>query len=345
MSGRRLPGEWEPQDGVLVAWPHSGTDWAPYLDAVEPVYGRLGTEISRRERLLVLCPDLPRQRRAEAALRAAGADPEAVRLLTVPYDDTWTRDYGPLTVVTGDGPVLLDFRFDGWGGKFPAARDDAATRALAAGGVFGPSPVESVPRVLEGGAVDSDGRGTLLTTRECLSHRPWPDPDPDAIAAELLSVLGGDRVLWLEHGRIEGDDTDGHVDTLARFCGPETLAYVACDEPDYPHFRDLGAMAEELQGFRQADGRPYRLVPLPWPPPKLGPDGTRLPATYANFLVINGAVLVPGYDDPADGAALERLQEAFPGREVVLVPALPLTWQHGSIHCVTMQLPRGSLAS
>jgi agmatine/peptidylarginine deiminase len=196
-----------------------------------------------------------------------------------------------------------------------------------------------VERVLEGGSVESDGAGTILTTRRCLMARAGPQVRPEEVEAALRVHLGAERVLWLDHGGLEGDDTDGHVDTLARFCARDTIAYVRCDETGDPHYPELAAMEADLQGLRTGDGRPYRLLPLPWPGAKRGPDGERLPATYANFLVLDDAVLVPTYGDPADGAALERVGAAFPGREVVPIPSLPLVLQHGSVHCATLQVP------
>ena len=189
-----------------------------------------------------------------------------------------------------------------------------------------------------------DGSGTLLTTARCLlAPTRNPKLTQDGLEARLKELLGLDRILWLQHGHLTGDDTDSHIDTLARFCDARTIAYVACADPDDEHHAELKAMEEELRALRAADGRPYRLVPLPWPRARYDDDGRRLPATYANFLIINGAVLVPTYDDPADGPALARLRECFPGREIIGVDCLPLIYQYGSLHCVTMQLPEGVL--
>ena len=165
-----------------------------------------------------------------------------------------------------------------------------------------------------------------------------------AIEQRLGELFGLQRVLWLEHGALEGDDTDSHIDTLARFCDERTIAYVRCSERADPHFAELDAMERELRALRDARGEPYRLVPLPWPGAKHGRDGRRLPATYANFLVINGAVLAPTYRDPADAGALAQLRLCFPDREIIAIDCLPLIQQYGSLHCITMQLPAGTLA-
>lgn len=337
---RRLPAEWEPQGGVLLTWPHAATDWASRLPEVEDTYVALAAAIARYEPVLIACADEEHAARIAGQLAAAAVAPRRRRLAVVPSNDTWIRDYGPITVFEDHRPLLLDFTFDGWGGKFGSRLDDAVSRRLHEEGVFGDVPLSTTGVVLEGGGIESDGTGTLLTTRRCLLTRAGPHVGIEQVEAELRTLLGVERVLWLEHGGLEGDDTDGHVDTLARFCDPQTIAYVRCTDRDDPHFSDLAAMEAELRALRRPGGEPYRLVPLPWPGAKHAPDGERLPATYANFLIVNGAVLVPTYDDPADGEAVERLAACFPGRQARGVPCLPLIAQHGSLHCATMQVPR-----
>jgi agmatine/peptidylarginine deiminase len=344
-TARRLPAEWEPQDGVMLTWPHEQGDWRPFLPEVEPVYVALASAISERERLVVCVLDEQHRRRVRSRLDAAGVATGRAQLCIAPSDDSWTRDHGPLTVCDGGAPRLLDFRFNGWGGKYPAERDDRISATLAAAGVFGATPFEAVDFVLEGGAIESDGNGVLLTTSSCLLA---PGRNPRFTRAQieqrLAELFGLRRVLWLEHGHLEGDDTDGHIDTLARFCDAGTIAYVRCEDPRDAHYPALAAMEQELMALRDMQGEPYRLVALPWPAAKRNAAGKRLPATYANFLVINGAVLVPVYRDPADRAALERIAQCFPGREAVAIDCLPLIQQYGSLHCITMQLPAGVLA-
>jgi len=336
----RLPAEWEPQDGVLIAWPHAATDWADCLDRVEPVFVELSRVICARQRLLIATPEPERVR---SRLAGAGIGGDNLRLANIPTNDTWCRDYGPLTILRGSRPQLLDFTFNAWGLKFAADRDNLVTRRLHRQGFFGEISLTVQDLVLEGGSIESDGGGTLLTTRRCLLH---PNRNPHLsrgeIEARLCSRLGVDRIHWLEHGRLAGDDTDAHIDILARFAPDDTLLYVACDDPDDEHHDELAAMAEELSRLRTRGGGPYRLLPLPWPQAVYEGD-RRLPATYANFLVINGAVLVPLYDDPADERALAVIAEAFPGREIIGIDARPLLVQGGSIHCLTMQLPQGVL--
>ena len=329
-----------PQTGILLIWPHQNTDWRPDLDAVEAVYLQLAQAIANRETLLVVCHDAAYQQYISATLQGAGLDPQAVRYALHPTDDTWARDCGPLTVLEDDNPRLLDFRFNGWGGRFPYQQDDALTAGLVAQGVFDATPCERIDLVLEGGSIDTDGAGTLLTTRACLLH---PGRNPDLSRADLESRLrrhlGVTRILWLEHGGLAGDDTDSHIDMLARFCSPDTLACSVCEDPDDENTPALTAMREELTQLRQTNGRPYHLIELPIPAPVHDENGRRLPASYANFLIINDAVLVPGYDDPHDAIALTRLGEAFPEREIIGIDCRPLIRQNGSLHCITMQLP------
>ena len=337
----RLPAEWEPQAAVLLAWPHADTDWAERLADVEASYVALVAAIARFQPVLLCVADAAVERHALERLDAAGVPRGRVRLLQVPYDDTWTRDSGPITLLGRDRATLLDFRFTGWGGKFEASRDDQLVEQLEAAGVFPDARRERVEFALEGGAIDCDGAGTLLTTWKCL-HERHPQRSRAELDQALKTALRQQRVLWLEHGYIEGDDTDAHVDTLARFAAPDAIVYQACDDPGDPHHAELTAMGEELARLRTHDGKPYRLFPLPWPQPVMD-QGRRLAASYANFLIINGAVLMPAYGDHADSAAAAVLAQAFPGREIVPVPCRALIWQNGSLHCVTMQIPEGVL--
>jgi len=343
-AARRLPAEWEAQSGVQITWPHAGTDWGPRLDTVEPVFAAISAAITRHESLLVICQNADHRNHVLAQLARSGASLERVQVGIAPADDTWARDHGPITVFRDGQPLLLDFVFNGWGGKFPADHDNLLTQHLAAQGCFGSVPVDSVDLVLEGGSIESDGIGTVLTTSHCLlTPTRNPGLSRTAIERHLHRHLGAQRVLWLEHGQLEGDDTDGHIDTLARFCDPLTIAHVDCQDPADPQYPGLARMVEELGTFQTAQGTPYSLVPLPLPA-AIFADGQRLPATYANFLVLNEAVLVPVYGDPADAVALERLGAAFPGRRVTGIDCRELIRQGGSLHCLTMQFPTGVLA-
>lgn len=342
---RVLPAEWAPQSGVQLTWPHGRSDWSYLLNEADAVFAAIGAAVTRFERLLVVCQDETHRSHVLQCLEAAGADPGRVITALAPANDTWARDHGPITVLEDGRLRLLDFTFNGWGGKYPAEDDNRITARLKEQGVFGDLPVETVDLVLEGGSIESDGLGTLLTTAGCLLT-PTRNPSLDRAGIEqvLKQSLGVQRVLWLEHGDLEGDDTDGHVDTLARLCTPDIIAYVTCEDRDDPHHGPLKAMEAELKALRTAGGEPYRLVALPLPAPMRDEDGRRLPATHANFLIINGAVLAPTYDDPTDAIALARLGEVFPDREIIGIDCRTLIRQYGSLHCVTMQLPEGVLA-
>lgn len=336
----RMPAEWEEQDGILMAWPHAGSDWLPSLDLVEPVFTEIARQVSRFEKVLIAAVE-PEQ--VHEKLKGSGASMEGIRLFAVDSNDTWARDFGPVTVLKDNRPLLLDFVFNGWGLKFAADKDNLITRRLSESGAFS-APLKTVGMVLEGGSIESDGEGTILTTAQCLiSPNRNPHLSRSEIEVELGRLLGADRILWLENGSLSGDDTDSHVDTLARLCPCDTILHIACDDPSDEHYQAIASMVAELSALRNRSGRPYRLIPLPWPVAKFDDDGFRLPATYANFLVINGAVLVPTYDDPGDEAALLAIGSAFPGREIIGVHCLPLLLQHGSLHCITMQLAKGTI--
>ncbi|WP_434985979.1 agmatine deiminase family protein [Vreelandella zhaodongensis] len=342
----RLLPEWHPQDGLQLTWPRADGDWAPMLSRIEATLEQIVIATARYQRVLISAPDEATVIRLAATFEAAGVPKHQLLLIAAPTDDTWARDHGPITVMDAHNqPLMLDYTFTGWGGKFPAAYDNQLTQWLADAGVWA-CPVVKRETVLEGGAIETDGEGTLLTTEACLLN---PNRNPTLSRADIEALLaddfGVDRVLWLAHGHLEGDDTDSHIDTLARFCNPSTIAYVHCDDPSDPHYPALKAMEQELKAFRQRNGEPYRLIALPWPHACFDPeDGHRLPATYANFLIINGAVLVPTYGDPADMATLKALAEAFPEHALIPIECASVIRQHGSLHCLTMQLPKGTLA-
>lgn len=335
-----FPPEWVAQSAVLIAWPYDQGDFNRWLAEVETSYALIGQAISLRQSMIVAVHDNEHRQHVMDRLSAQGANLVNIIPLELPYNDVWVRDTAPLTVQTPHGAKLLDFRFNGWGGKYEYTDDAQLARRVYESGLFGAIPMEAVDFVLEGGSLETDGEGTLLTTARCLLNpNRNPSFDQAGIERQLKSAFGLRRVLWLHHGYAEGDDTDAHVDTLARFCAADTIAYTACDDPEDDLYGDLKAMEDELKGFTNTAGESYRLVPLPIPKPIFSEDGDRLPATYANFLIINGAVLVPVYDDPADELALSRLAECFPGREMVAIPSTPLIRQYGSIHCMTMQFP------
>lgn len=339
-----FPPEWAPQSGVMLTWPHIHSDWQPTLKDVEDVFCNIAEQISLQELVLISCWDEAHQNHISIRLEEYGVDLSQVRFHIAPSNDTWARDHGPITVLKQGQPLLLDFTFNGWGGKYESKLDNAITSQLCKNNAFGSTDIESVNMVLEGGSIESDGAGTLLTTSRCLlSPRRNPSLDRPQIEQQLKQHLGIEQLLWLEHGHLAGDDTDSHIDTLARFCSTDTICYVSCDDPDDEHYLALQSMATELAAFRQTNGEPYNLVALPMPNAIYNEDGVRLPGTYANFLIINNVVLVPTYEDENDSIAMQRLSDCFPQREIIGVNCIPLIEQYGSLHCVTMQIPSGIL--
>ena len=357
-----LPAEWEPQWGVQLTWPHEDSDWKPYLKEIMAAYIEMARAITRYEMLLVVAPDveLVRQQLSEAEI-----DLQKVVFHQCPTNDTWARDHGFITCGVWSvecgvrseecGVRLLDFQFNGWGKKFEAEKDNAINKSLYPTLSSLLTPHSSLHEyeshldfVLEGGSIESDGKGTIFTTTDCLlaPNRNQPLTQQE-IEEELKRRLHAERVLWIDYGHLEGDDTDGHIDTLVRIAPDDTLLYIGCDDQTDPHYEDLKKMEQQLTSFRTQEDKSYRLLKLPMPDPiyergeMKDERGERLPATYANFLIINGAVLVPIYQQPEkDKEAIRIIQEAFPDREMIPIDSRVIIRQHGSIHCCTMQFPK-----
>ena len=342
---RRMPAEWEQQRCVQLTWPHKDTDWAPMLPEITAVYEEMAREISKREGLIIVAPESVQVKGQRAKVN-----------VQCPTNDTWARDHGFITVIENtlhSTLRLLDFCFNGWGEKFESELDNQINRHLYEQELLEGEYEDHLDFVLEGGSIESDGKGTIFTTACCLlaPHRNQPLTQQQ-IEDRLKEWLGAERIVWLQHGGLIGDDTDGHIDTLMRICPDDTILYTGGDD-DHP---DLALMEQELQALRTLVGRPYRLLKLPLPRPIYNPLQTsprgdlppssegsgegleRLPATYANYLVINGAVLVPTYDQPdLDAEALRIVGQAFPDREIVGIDCRAVIRQHGSLHCCTMQ--------
>lgn len=336
----RFPAEWEPQSAVIIAWPHHSGDFRN-LPSVEDSYHFVATTISRFQPLVIICKDEEHQQHIQAQLNQ---NLTKIYFVKADYNDIWLRDTVFLSMEwlehSKASVQLLNFRFNGWGNKYPHAADDALNLSLFADPLFKGHPTATLSLVLEGGSIESDGLGTLLMTKNCLLN---PNRNPhlseEAIAGQLQNYLGAKRILWVEQSNLAGDDTDAHIDTLARFCDANTIAYTSCDDVDDPHYQSLKAMEAQLQAFKTEGGDAYRLVALPLPKPIYDEEGLRLPANYSNFLIINGAVLVPVYEDAADKLALERLATVFPDHEIIATPCRSLVHQYGSLHCASMQVP------
>lgn len=342
-----LPAEWEKQSGVQLTWPHADTDWKPYLTEITETFIQLAKAIATRETLVIATPH-PDETRELLETSLPASIMHNIAIFHCDTNDTWARDHGAITLADSQshsGFHLLDFQFNGWGKKFAAEKDNAITRTLHRKQVFNGKLTNHNDFVLEGGAIESDGKGTIMTTSFCLLAKNRNQPmTQDDIEKELIKRLCAERIIWINHGQLIGDDTDGHIDTIVRFAPDDTILYVGCDDEEDAQHEDFALLERQLRDLRTSDGKPYRLIKLPMPRPMF--DGEdRLPATYANFLIINGAVIVPTYGQPnLDTQALSLIGKAFPAREIIGIDSSTIIRQHGSIHCLTMQYPSGSLA-
>ena len=337
----RLPAEWEKQGFVQLTWPHEETAWYE-LPKVLDCYVEVAKAIARYEPLLIVCRDIA-ECKADMAARHYTPTPD-IRFVEAPINDTWARDHGAISVFGDQGEKCIeDFVFNGWGLKFGADLDNQITRNIYRAGAFAEDVkyLDMRPFVLEGGSIDTDGAGTLMATSECLCSLNRNEYlAQEEIEEQLKTAFGLERILWVDHGGIAGDDTDSHIDILARFCAPDTIVYTSCDNPADENYGPLKAMEEQLKSFRTLDGKPYRLIPLSLPEP-LYLDDYRLPASYANFLIVNGAVLMPGAGSELDKKAAGQLQKAFPDRKIEIIDCRALLSGHGGLHCITMNYPFG----
>ncbi len=332
MIVRRLRAEWEKQKAVLMAFPHEETDWSDDLEAALTPFIRIAQAIAYSEPVYIICRD-------KNSISDKFCSTHNMSFIEIPTNDTWIRDYGYLSIEENGECKLLDFTFDGWGGKFDASLDNLVNKTLHKKGYLGTVPLESVNLVLEGGSIESDGAGTILTTSNCLCNPNRNGGLSKAeVASKLSEYLGAQRILWLDHGYLAGDDTDSHIDTLVRFVDKEIVTYVKCDDKDDEHYASLLKMEEQLQSFRTIDDKPYRLIPLPMCEAKYDPDGIRLPATYANFLICNEALIYPTYNVTTDKEAGEIFATLFPDKEIIPINCEKLIEEGGSLHCSTIQI-------
>ena len=332
--------EWHPQDAILMALPHEDTDWAYMLDEAKECFYQIINAISKSGEAVILL--VQNKNDYKYAINKFG---DNVFPAIIPFNDTWTRDFGPIFIQNGNIPVCLDFKFNGWGLKFAADKDNQVTGLMTCKNIFSEKVIyqNRLNFVLEGGSIETDGNGILLTTAYCLlspnRNGEWDRPK---IENYLKTVLGLKKILWLNNKPLEGDDTDGHIDTLARFCNQKTIVYVNCNDKTNSNYLTLRNMEEELKNFSLLNGESYNLLPLPLPEPIIC-NGKQLPATYANFLIINNAVLIPTYKSPNDKEAINTITSLFPDRKVIDIDCSALIKQNGSLHCATMNLPAGSV--
>jgi len=336
VSSRRFPAEWEMDGAVLLAWPHKETDWAYMLDEVRECFRDMVRAIVPWSKVVIVAPDIEEPRRF-----LGGAESDGILYFTAETNDTWTRDYGPLSVIEHGTYKALDFKFNGWGLKFASCHDNRIVRNMAAKGLISCELENHQDFVLEGGGIETDGRGMLMTTAECqLSANRNAALTREDVKNRLIEYFGAKDCIWLNHGYLAGDDTDSHIDTLARFAPGDTIIYTGCDNELDEHYHELKLMEEELKEARTLEGKPFNLIRLPLPDAVYDEDGDRLPATYANFLALPQAVIMPTYNQPKnDELARQMMQIAF-DVPVITVDCRALIRQHGSFHCMTMQMPK-----
>jgi len=328
-----LPAEWQKQRAVLMAFPHKNSDWNNNLTSALVPFIRTAQAIAYEEPVYIICDNKENIANLFCSTRN-------MSFIEIETNDTWIRDYGYLSIIENDEVKLLDFRFDAWGGKFEASLDNAVNKTLYKKGYMGVTPLKNINFVLEGGAIESDGLGTIMTTSACLCN---PNRNgglsKEKIEEKLAEYLGAKRVLWLDHGYLAGDDTDSHIDTLARFVSEDTIVYVQCLDEEDEHYVELKKMEHQLKVFKTFAGEYYNLVPLPMPTVKYDEDNNRLPATYANFLISNGALVYPTYSVPEDKMAHEIFKRLFLDKEIIPIECSRLIEEGGSLHCSTMQIP------
>ncbi len=334
--------EWDPQRAILINWPHRyAHDWDSIREPVDNIYLNLVKMVAMTQSLMVICYDIEQRNQIQRRLIEANVNLPRIRFFIIPSDDVWTRDYGPLTLRHQNQTKILNFKFNGWGDKYPALQDNLVASQLHNQSFFPQAQFNQINFVLEGGSIETDGAGSLLTTRSCLlSKNRNPDYNQNQIEDLLKKHLGQQQILWLDHGYLQGNDTDGHIDELARFINPQTIGYTQCTEIGDEHFESLAAMENQLQQFKNVQGQPYHLVPLPLPQPIYSlANGERLPATYTKFMITNHLVLLPIYEVPQDEVAKNMLQSCFPTREVKGIPSRSLLENYGSLHGIAMQIP------
>ena len=347
MSSYRMPAEWEPHQGTLLTWPHDASHWPGLFETVPSIFARMVKELEMGEEVHIVTHDEEVENSVKAEMKKAGVIGKNVRFHRIPSNFAWARDHGPIVVKNEKSERLfLDWGFNAHGNQWEHDLDDKIPSALAKDMNV---PSKKLPMILEGGSIDVNGLGTLMTTENCLLN---PNRNPTMTKAEieqtLKNELGLTNILWLGEG-IQGDDTSGHIDDLTRFVGPKTVVTIVCDDPKDPDYKPLQENLKRLKTMADQDGNALEIIPLTQPKPvmimreagtgKPSETGFRIPASYANFYIGNECVLLPVWNDPNDDAAIETLKKCFPTRRIVPIDSRILTWGWGSFHCLTQQIP------
>lgn len=341
MTSSRLVPEWQRQDAIIIVWPHPYSDWIDNLVAIEKTYLELTYCISRHQRLILVAHDAVHELHIRHRLEGQSINSGNITFTTIPTDDVWIRDYGPICTVSDNGLNVLDFVFDGWGQKYRHEQDNAFNaRLIKRSGLKGLH--SHVDQVLEAGNIEINGRGELLCSSLCFRRNgDIPDFDTGQLEKKFAAWFGSVETYWIDDVRLQGDDTDGHIDTLARFCTDDVMVYSAPGHKNDANNEALKQLAMQLHSIKKRNNK-IELVPLPLPDP-IFLSGKQLPASYTNFLITNKSVLVPTFNDKRDGHALKVLEELLPTREIVEIDSTVLIQQRGGLHCATMQLPENIL--
>lgn len=336
-KGRRFIAEWEEQSAIMIAWPHKKTDWAYMLDDVEKCYADVAKAILQKENLIIITEDIERVKNLIGNNHKFKS-----QFVPLPTNDTWCRDFGAITIEEDGKLIVCDFKFNAWGGKFNWVLDNQITFKMNQLGLFKCAMDNCQDFILEGGSIETDGKGTLLVTSQCLlTPTRNSQMSKEDIESYLIHTLGVKKVLWLDYGAFAGDDTDSHIDTLARIAPNNSIIYAGCDDENDEHYIELKKMEKQLSTFTSNDNKPFVLHKLPFPNAIYDENGERLPATYANYLVGNGVVFVPTYNQPQnDEKAIQVIQSVFENYSIVGINCSALIKQHGSLHCITMQFPK-----
>lgn len=326
---KRMIAEFEEQNFTQIIFPHAKSDWCEYLSEAQTTFTDIINAIIKYQKCLVICDDVEK-------VKTHFTQNKNLFFISYETNDTWARDCSVISLEENNEIKLLDFTFNGWGDKFESSKDNAMSSSIKK---HYSKELKSIDFILEGGGVESNGAGVILTTSECLLNKNRNHTyNSIEITKKLNETLGSTKVLYLEHGYLEGDDTDSHIDTLARFVSEDTIVYVKCDDEEDEHYEELKLMQTQLQEIAKKHN--FKLIALPFPH-AIYYDDERLPATYANFLFVNGAVLVPTYCVEEDEEALKLFKKIFKDRDIVAVDCSTLVRQHGSLHCVTMNFAKG----
>jgi len=329
----RLKAEWERQNAVILAFPHEDSDWKDNLDKNRAPFFKIAQAIGYSQLVYLLVKDIEDAKRYFCSTNN-------IIFIKMDFNDTWVRDYGVFSIENGDKNLLLDFKFNGWGGKFEAFLDNQVNKKLYSKGFFGRGEFESIDIELEGGAIDTNGANDLLTTKSCILNPNRNSGDLTQKDANKIfeRYFGIKRVHWIENSYLEGDDTDGHIDNLARFVSKDTICYLKCEDSSDSHYKQFQEFERELKKLKGEFGKPFNLISFPFTEPIFNSSGNRLPSSYINFLITNRAIVFPTYQSSKDKEAREIFEKLFPNREIIGVPSLSLIEQGGSIHCSTMQV-------